>query len=62
MPVESLFASPDVLCGKNNGMSSHDPEAWSFGFDYNKLNTNTHILHFSCLISGTSAIKKVIKI
>lgn len=41
MPVESPFASPNVLCRKNNCKSVDDPEAWQFAIDYRKLNAIT---------------------
>lgn len=39
MSIESPFASPVVLCRKNNDKSSDDiyPEAWRFAIDYKKL-------------------------
>lgn len=42
MPIESPFASPVVLCRKNNGKKIDEPEAWRFATDYKNLNAITH--------------------
>lgn len=42
MPIESAFASPNVLHRKNNDKSIDDPETWRFTIYYGKLNAITH--------------------
>ncbi|GFW24136.1 retrovirus-related Pol polyprotein from transposon 17.6 [Trichonephila clavipes] len=38
IPIQSPFASPVVLCRKNNGLPPDNPEAYRFAVDYCKLN------------------------
>ncbi|GFS83459.1 retrovirus-related Pol polyprotein from transposon 297 [Trichonephila clavipes] len=40
-PIQSPYASPVVLCRKNNGLPPVNPEAYSFSVDYRKLNAIT---------------------
>ena len=40
-PIVSPYASPVVLCKKNNGLSNDDPEHFRFAIDYRKLNAIT---------------------
>ncbi|GFU51581.1 retrovirus-related Pol polyprotein from transposon 297 [Trichonephila clavipes] len=41
IPILSPYASPVVLCRKNNGLPPHNPEAYRFAVDYRKLNAIT---------------------
>ncbi|GFW08628.1 uncharacterized protein TNCV_2776491 [Trichonephila clavipes] len=41
IPIQSPYASPVVLCGKNNGLPPDNPEAYRFAADYRKLNVIT---------------------
>ncbi|GFT63348.1 retrovirus-related Pol polyprotein from transposon 17.6 [Trichonephila clavipes] len=41
IPMPSTYASPVVLCRKNNGLPPDNPEAYRFAVDYRKLNANT---------------------
>ncbi|GFX80329.1 retrovirus-related Pol polyprotein from transposon 297 [Trichonephila clavipes] len=41
IPIQSPYASPDVLCRKNNGLPPDNSEAYRFAFDYRKLNSIT---------------------
>ncbi|GFS66865.1 uncharacterized protein TNCV_230471 [Trichonephila clavipes] len=38
IPIQSPYASPVVLCRKNNGLLPDNPEAYRFAVDYRKLN------------------------
>ncbi|GFX13919.1 retrovirus-related Pol polyprotein from transposon 17.6 [Trichonephila clavipes] len=38
IPIQSPYASPFVLCKKNNGLPPDNPEAYRFAVDYRKLN------------------------
>ncbi|GFS68126.1 retrovirus-related Pol polyprotein from transposon 17.6 [Trichonephila clavipes] len=38
IPIQSPYASPVVLCRKNNGLPPDNPEAYRFAVDYRKLN------------------------
>ncbi|GFT98915.1 retrovirus-related Pol polyprotein from transposon 297 [Trichonephila clavipes] len=40
-PIQSPYASPVVLCRKNNGLPPDNPEAYRFAVDYRKLNVIT---------------------
>ncbi|GFT31116.1 retrovirus-related Pol polyprotein from transposon 17.6 [Trichonephila clavipes] len=40
-PIQSPYASPVVLTGKNNGLPPDSPEAYRFAIDYRKLNAIT---------------------
>ncbi|GFY35852.1 retrovirus-related Pol polyprotein from transposon 297 [Trichonephila clavipes] len=40
IPIQSLYASPVVLCKKNNGLPPDNPEAYRFAVDYRKLKAN----------------------
>lgn len=46
LPFESPFASPVVLCRKNNGKNADDPETRRFATDYRKINAIRSILNF----------------
>lgn len=39
MFIDLSFASPVMLCVKNNSKSADDPESYRFAIDYGKLNT-----------------------
>ncbi|GFU25498.1 uncharacterized protein TNCV_3620991 [Trichonephila clavipes] len=39
--IQSPYASPVVLCRKNNGLPPDNPEAYRFAVDYRKLNALT---------------------
>ncbi|GFY21898.1 retrovirus-related Pol polyprotein from transposon 17.6 [Trichonephila clavipes] len=39
--IQSPYASPVVLCRKNNGLPPDNPEAYRFDVDYRKLNAIT---------------------
>lgn len=39
MFIDLSFASPVILCVKNNSKSAYDPESYRFAIDYGKLNT-----------------------
>ncbi|GFW68270.1 hypothetical protein TNCV_1881501 [Trichonephila clavipes] len=41
IPIQSPYASPVVLCRKNNGLPPDNPEAYKFAVDYRKLNAIT---------------------
>ncbi|GFW97266.1 retrovirus-related Pol polyprotein from transposon 297 [Trichonephila clavipes] len=41
IPTQSPYASPVVLCRKNNGLPPDNPEAYRFAVDYRKLNAIT---------------------
>ncbi|GFS67895.1 retrovirus-related Pol polyprotein from transposon 297 [Trichonephila clavipes] len=41
IPIRSPYASPVVLCRKNNGLPPDNPEAYRFAVDYRKLNSIT---------------------
>ncbi|GFY06745.1 retrovirus-related Pol polyprotein from transposon 17.6 [Trichonephila clavipes] len=41
IPIQSPYASPVVLCRKNNGLPPDNPEAYRFAVDYPKLNAIT---------------------
>ncbi|GFY17946.1 retrovirus-related Pol polyprotein from transposon 297 [Trichonephila clavipes] len=41
IPIQSPYASPVVLCRKNNGLPPDNPEAYRFVVDYRKLNAIT---------------------
>ncbi|GFS97410.1 retrovirus-related Pol polyprotein from transposon 17.6 [Trichonephila clavipes] len=41
IPIQSPYASPVVLCRKNNGSPPDNPEAYRFAVDYRKLNAIT---------------------
>ncbi|GFX74393.1 hypothetical protein TNCV_3453411 [Trichonephila clavipes] len=41
IPYQSPYASPVVLCRKNNRLPPDDPEASRFAVDYRKLNAIT---------------------
>ncbi|GFW11158.1 retrovirus-related Pol polyprotein from transposon gypsy [Trichonephila clavipes] len=41
IPIQSPYASPVVLCKKNNGLPPYNPEAYRFAVDYRKLNAIT---------------------
>ncbi|GFW47135.1 hypothetical protein TNCV_55881 [Trichonephila clavipes] len=41
IPIQSPYASPVVLCRKNNGLPLENPEAYRFAVDYRKLNAIT---------------------
>ncbi|GFU78529.1 retrovirus-related Pol polyprotein from transposon 297 [Trichonephila clavipes] len=41
IPIQSPYASPVVLCRKNNGLPPDNPEAYRFAVDYRKLNAIT---------------------
>ncbi|GFV96270.1 retrovirus-related Pol polyprotein from transposon 297 [Trichonephila clavipes] len=40
--IQSLYASPVVLCRKKNGLPLDNPEAYRFAIDYRKLNAITN--------------------
>ncbi|GFX77786.1 uncharacterized protein TNCV_1107031 [Trichonephila clavipes] len=44
IPIQSPYASPVVLCRKNNGLPPDNPEAYRFAVDYRKLNAITTVL------------------
>ncbi|GFY08164.1 retrovirus-related Pol polyprotein from transposon 297 [Trichonephila clavipes] len=39
--MQSLYASPVMLCRRNNGLLQDNPEAYRFTVDYRKLNAIT---------------------
>ncbi|GFU91110.1 uncharacterized protein TNCV_4924411 [Trichonephila clavipes] len=41
IPIQSPYASPVVLCRKNNGLPPDNPEAYRFAVDYRKLTAIT---------------------
>ncbi|GFW52119.1 retrovirus-related Pol polyprotein from transposon opus [Trichonephila clavipes] len=41
IPIQSPYASPVVLCRKNNGLPPDNPEAYRFAVDYRNLNAIT---------------------
>ncbi|GFV62011.1 retrovirus-related Pol polyprotein from transposon 297 [Trichonephila clavipes] len=41
IPIQSPYASPVMLCRKNNGLPPDNPEAYRFAVDYRKLNAIT---------------------
>ncbi|GFY09784.1 hypothetical protein TNCV_3697461 [Trichonephila clavipes] len=41
IPIQSPYASPVVLCRKNNGLPADNPEAYRFAVDYRKLKSIT---------------------
>ncbi|GFY01636.1 retrovirus-related Pol polyprotein from transposon 17.6 [Trichonephila clavipes] len=41
IPIQSPYASPVVLCRKNNGLPPDNTEAYRFAVDYGKLNAIT---------------------
>ncbi|GFX51259.1 retrovirus-related Pol polyprotein from transposon 297 [Trichonephila clavipes] len=41
IPIQSPYASPVVLCRRNNGLPPDNPEAYRFAVDYRKLNAIT---------------------
>ncbi|GFU49668.1 uncharacterized protein TNCV_2906271 [Trichonephila clavipes] len=41
IPIQSPYASPVVLCRKNNGLPPDNPEAYRFPVDYGKFNSIT---------------------
>ncbi|GFX14343.1 retrovirus-related Pol polyprotein from transposon 297 [Trichonephila clavipes] len=41
IPIQSPYASPVVLCRKDNGLPPDNPEAYRFVVDYRKLNVFT---------------------
>ncbi|GFY03812.1 retrovirus-related Pol polyprotein from transposon 297 [Trichonephila clavipes] len=41
IPIQSPYASPVVLCRKNNGLLPDNPEVYRFAVDYRKLNAIT---------------------
>ncbi|GFY24010.1 retrovirus-related Pol polyprotein from transposon 297 [Trichonephila clavipes] len=41
IPIQSPYASPVVLCKKNNGLPTDNSEAYRFAVDYRKLNAIT---------------------
>ncbi|GFX61701.1 retrovirus-related Pol polyprotein from transposon 297 [Trichonephila clavipes] len=41
IPIQFLYASPVVLCRKNNGLQPDNPEAHRFAVEYRKLNVIT---------------------
>ncbi|GFV25736.1 retrovirus-related Pol polyprotein from transposon 17.6 [Trichonephila clavipes] len=44
--IQYSYASPAVLCRKNNGLPPDNPEAYRFAVDYRKLNAVTKYLHY----------------
>ncbi|GFW16369.1 retrovirus-related Pol polyprotein from transposon 17.6 [Trichonephila clavipes] len=46
IPIQSPYASPVVLCRKNNGLPTDNPEAYRFAVDYRKLNAITKYLQY----------------
>ncbi|GFX43798.1 retrovirus-related Pol polyprotein from transposon 297 [Trichonephila clavipes] len=46
IPIHSPYASPVVLCRKNNGLPPDNPEAYRFAVDYRKLNAITKYPHY----------------
>ncbi|GFU69087.1 retrovirus-related Pol polyprotein from transposon 17.6 [Trichonephila clavipes] len=47
IPIQSPYASPVVLCRKNNGLPPDNPEAYRFAVDYRKLNAITKYPRYS---------------
>ncbi|GFT36558.1 retrovirus-related Pol polyprotein from transposon 17.6 [Trichonephila clavipes] len=47
IPIQSLYASPVVLCRKNNGLPPDNSEAYRFAVDYQKLNAITKYPRYS---------------
>ncbi|GFX69668.1 retrovirus-related Pol polyprotein from transposon opus [Trichonephila clavipes] len=41
IPIQYPYASPEVLCRKNNGLPPDNPEAYRFAIDYRKLKAIT---------------------
>ncbi|GFT20200.1 retrovirus-related Pol polyprotein from transposon 17.6 [Trichonephila clavipes] len=46
VPIQSPYASPVVLCRKNNGLPPDNPEAYRFPVDYGKFNSITKYPHY----------------
>ncbi|GFT31111.1 transposable element Tcb2 transposase [Trichonephila clavipes] len=47
IPIQSPYVSPVVLCRKNNGLPSDNPETYRFAVDYRKLNAITKYPRYS---------------
>ncbi|GFW54037.1 hypothetical protein TNCV_3828451 [Trichonephila clavipes] len=52
IPIQSPYASPVVLCRKNNGLHTppDNPEAYRFAVDYRKLNAITKYPRYPLLL------------
>ncbi|GFV74889.1 retrovirus-related Pol polyprotein from transposon 297 [Trichonephila clavipes] len=50
IPIQSPYASPVVLCRKNNGLLPDNPKAYRFAVDYRKLNAITKYLRYPLLL------------
>ncbi|GFW79705.1 retrovirus-related Pol polyprotein from transposon 297 [Trichonephila clavipes] len=50
IPIKSPYASPVVLCRKNNGLPPDNPEAYRFAADYRKLNAITKYPRYPLLL------------
>ncbi|GFT93508.1 retrovirus-related Pol polyprotein from transposon 297 [Trichonephila clavipes] len=46
IPIQLSYASPAVMCRRNNGLPPDNPEAYRFAVDYRKLNTITRYPRF----------------
>ncbi|GFU31970.1 retrovirus-related Pol polyprotein from transposon 17.6 [Trichonephila clavipes] len=47
-PIQSSFATPVVLCRKNNGLTPDNPEAYRFAVDHRKLKSSRYPLSRQC--------------
>ncbi|GFW19087.1 retrovirus-related Pol polyprotein from transposon 17.6 [Trichonephila clavipes] len=52
IPIQSPYASPVVLCRKNNGLPPDNPEVYRFAVDYRKLNAITKYLWYPLPLIG----------
>ncbi|GFX40152.1 retrovirus-related Pol polyprotein from transposon opus [Trichonephila clavipes] len=50
IPTQSPYASPVVLCRKNNELPPDNPEAYRFAVDYRKLNAITKYPRYPLLL------------
>ncbi|GFT53945.1 retrovirus-related Pol polyprotein from transposon 17.6 [Trichonephila clavipes] len=46
IPIKSPYASPVLLCRKNNGLPLDNTKAYRFAVDYRKLNSITKYPHY----------------
>ncbi|GFV61237.1 retrovirus-related Pol polyprotein from transposon 297 [Trichonephila clavipes] len=49
--IQSPYASPVLLCRKNNGLQPDNPEAYRFAVDYRKLNAITKYPRYPLLLT-----------
>ncbi|GFS94397.1 retrovirus-related Pol polyprotein from transposon 17.6 [Trichonephila clavipes] len=58
IPIQSLYASPVVLCRKNNGLPPDNPEAYRFVVDYRKIYAITKYPRYPFPLIGTESIRR----